>query len=52
MIWSSDRAGYRSHGSWGSHRDIYIMFFDAEEYDKFRMSLHILPYLLKTGKFK
>ena len=38
MIWSSDRAGYRSHGSWGSHRDIYIMFFDAEEYDKFRMN--------------
>ena len=38
MIWSSDRAGYRSHGSWGAHRDIYIMFFDAEEYDKFRMN--------------
>lgn len=38
MIWSSDRAGYRSHGSWGAHRDEYIMFFDAEEYDKFRMN--------------
>ena len=38
MIWSSDRAGYRSHGSWGAHRDEYIMFFDAEAYDKFRMS--------------
>ena len=38
MIWSSDRAGYRSHGSWGAQRDEYIMFFDAEAYDKFRMS--------------
>ena len=24
MIWSSDRAGYRSHGSWGAEDDIYI----------------------------
>lgn len=38
MIWSSDRAGYRSHGSWGAHRDVYIMFFDAEAYDKFHMN--------------
>lgn len=38
MIWSSDRAGYRSHGSWGAEEDMYIMFFDAEAYDKFRLS--------------
>lgn len=38
MIWSSDRAGYRSHGSWGAYEDQYIMFFDAEAYDKFRLS--------------
>lgn len=38
MIWSSDRAGYRSHGSWGAERDMYIMFFDGEAYDKFRLS--------------
>lgn len=38
MLWSSDRAGYRSHGSWGAHADAYIMFFDAEAYDKFRLS--------------
>ena len=38
MIWTSDRAGYRSHGSWGAHRDVYIMFFDGEAYDKFRLS--------------
>ena len=35
MTWSSDKAGYRSHGSWGSERDIYIMFFDGEAYYKF-----------------
>lgn len=38
MTWSSDRAGYRSHGSWGAQDDMYIMFFDAEAYDKFRLS--------------
>lgn len=38
MIWTSDRAGYRSHGSWGSEDDTYIMFFDAEVYDRFLMS--------------
>ncbi|MGI6232213.1 MAG: S41 family peptidase [Prevotella sp.] len=37
MIFSSDRAGYRSHGSWGSERDEYIMFFDVNAYDLFRM---------------
>ena len=38
MIWSSDRAGYRSHGSWGAQRDYYIMFFDGEAYDQFLLS--------------
>ncbi len=38
MIWNSDRAGYRSHGSWGSHSDVYIMFFDDEAWDKFQLS--------------
>lgn len=38
MIWFSDRNGYRSHGSWGSHRDVYGMFFTQEAYDKFRLS--------------
>lgn len=38
MIWSSDRAGFRSHGSWGAQRDMYIMFFDAEAFDKFRLT--------------
>lgn len=38
IIWASDRAGYRSHGSWGSTYDVYLMSFDAETYDRFRMS--------------
>ncbi len=38
MIFTSDRAGYRSHGSWGSEDDVYIMFFDLDAYDRFRMT--------------
>ncbi len=38
MIYSSDRAGYRSHGSWGAEEDVYIMFFDLDAYERFRMS--------------
>ncbi len=35
MTWMSDRAGYRSHGSWGAEMDVYVMFFDGKEYMKF-----------------
>jgi Tol biopolymer transport system component len=38
MIFASDRAGYRSHGSWGSEDDMYIMFFDLDAYERFRMT--------------
>lgn len=38
MLWFSDRAGYRSHGSWGAHMDAYIMFFNRKAYDYFVMS--------------
>ena len=38
MLFQSDRAGYRSHGSWGAESDAYIMFFDLDAYDRFRMS--------------
>ena len=38
MLYQSDRAGYRSHGSWGSEDDAYLMFFDLEAYDRFRMT--------------
>ena len=38
MIFESDRAGYRSHGSWGAEDDVYIMFFDLDAYERFRMT--------------
>lgn len=51
MVWSSDRAGYRSHGSWGAENDYYIMFFDIDEYDKFCMNKEDLE-LLEASKTK
>lgn len=38
MLWRSDRAGYRSHGSWGAESDYYLMFFDLEAYERFHMN--------------
>lgn len=38
IIWFSDRAGYRSHGSWGAYYDVYALFLDPEAYDDFKMS--------------
>ena len=35
MTWTSDKNGYRSHGSWGADRDVYIMFFDGKAYTDF-----------------
>ena len=35
MTWMSDKNGYRSHGSWGSDDDIYIMFFDGKTMTEF-----------------
>ena len=53
MIFESDRAGYRSHGSWGSQSDAYIMFFDREAYDKFCMDKEELAlYAAQTEKKK
>ena len=37
MLFMSDRAGYRSHGSWGAEDDAYIMFFGLDAYERFRM---------------
>ena len=34
MLFFSDRAGYRSHGSWGAESDAYLMFFDLDAYDR------------------
>ena len=30
MTWTTDKNGFRSHGSWGAEEDIYIMFFDGK----------------------
>ncbi len=38
MTWESDKNGYRSHGSWGSEGDVYIMFFDGKAYTEFARS--------------
>ena len=38
MLFESDRAGYRSHGSWGAEDDAYLMFFDLDAYNRYNMS--------------
>lgn len=38
VLFTSDRAGFRSHGSWGAQKDIYLMFLDREAYEHFRLS--------------
>ena len=38
VLFSSDRAGYRSHGSWGAERDYYLMFLDLDAYEQFLMN--------------
>ncbi len=38
VLFFSDRAGYRSHGSWGAESDAYLMFLDLEAYDDFRLN--------------
>lgn len=50
MIWASDRAGYRSHGSWGAEEDTYIMFFDPEAWDRFQLNKEDLELLEEKEK--
>ena len=50
MMWFNDREGYRSHGSWGAHSDAYIMFFNLEAYEKFRMNKEELAFLTDQKK--
>lgn len=38
IVYQSDRAGYRSHGSWGAERDAYIMFLDQQAYERYCMT--------------
>lgn len=35
MTWTTDRDGYRSHGSWGAEKDVYAMFFEGKAYNEF-----------------
>jgi len=38
ILFFSDRAGFRSHGSWGAHRDAYLMFLTQDAHDDFRLN--------------
>lgn len=50
IMWSSDRAGYRSHGSWGAFRDLYLMFLDEEAFDTFKLSKEDLQLVEEAAK--
>ena len=54
MTWTSDKAGYRSHGSWGAERDIYLMTFDGKRFMEFLQDKEDkeIAELLKTDKEK
>ncbi|MBR5835411.1 MAG: PD40 domain-containing protein [Bacteroidales bacterium] len=54
MTWKSDKAGYRSHGSWGAEDDIYIMFFDGKRYAEFNLDKEgrAIAEMLKNDKEK
>ena len=54
MTWTSDKGGYRSHGSWGAERDVYIMFFDGKRYMEFMRDKedNAVAELLKDDKDK
>ena len=52
MTWESDKAGYRSHGSWGAEGDVFLMFFDDEAYMDFGKSEDVekIEKFVKTPK--
>ncbi len=54
MTFTSDRNGYRSHGSWGAEDDIYAMFFDGKAYREYIRDKEdeSLDKLLETPKEK
>jgi Tol biopolymer transport system component/C-terminal processing protease CtpA/Prc len=37
VYWASDKAGFRSHGSWGSQNDVYALFLTEDAYKKFTL---------------
>ncbi|MCR4995371.1 MAG: PDZ domain-containing protein [Bacteroidales bacterium] len=38
FIFQSDRAGMRSHGSWGAEHDLYITFLNDDAFERFHMN--------------
>jgi Tol biopolymer transport system component len=38
ILFTSDRFGMRSHGSWGSQNDVFGIFANQEALDKFKMT--------------
>ena len=52
LLFQSDRAGYRSHGSWGAEDDAYLMFLDVDAYDRFNMTKEEKQALLDNDKKK
>ena len=38
VMYQTDRDGYRSHGSWGSQEDIYLVMLDGDAYERFLFS--------------
>jgi len=38
VYWSSDKEGYRSHGSWGSESDVYAIFLTESAHKKFQLN--------------
>ena len=38
FIYSSDKAGFRSHGSWGAESDVYGTFLTQDAFDRFKLS--------------
>ena len=38
ILFFSDRAGFRSHGSWGAQYDAYLMFLSPDAYDNFKLT--------------
>lgn len=48
IIWFSDRAGFRSHGSWGAHYDIYGLFLTMEAWNEFNLNKEEEAFIKET----
>ncbi len=50
IFWISNRHGKRSHGSWGSDRDVYALFLTQSAYDQFRLTQEEHEVLSEAGE--